>query len=426
VSTAPAEPFSPPPDYQFEPEFHAESPRPIPPELYKGRYASGQYNQIVGVAVAGVVCLACSFLPFVQTWGLYFLPLAYLDWIGAGLLVFALGGFVVAKVRRGPFRYVVAGVPVVARVLELELRPTMYHNGGAVSFRYFAVLGLQDADTGELKALETSSNEIAAGFKDGLDCTYRVGDYATAVYLPGKLERSLRLYGFLDLRPGLGVVKKDRSAEKPTSPIMGALGVLAIFGFFFALCWDLYAMGRYRPLDWMPTMLIPGVGGAVVLGGLLIGFLWVEQRRSRRQLAERNAVAAAEGRALEPEPPSGGFGAIFLGLIVVCGSLGMGGLTCCCWAWTLNAWLDASEPKPRPVRIEKMVQVTHNGIFRQYQIEYRFADELVGEKQEYLSTPDEMRQFAGTDGDAQIKAGFFGWRWVERIKPAGFVRQGGP
>jgi hypothetical protein len=166
-------------------------------------------------------------------------------------------------------------------------------------------------------------------------------------------------------------------------------------------------------------MLIPGVGGAVVLGGLLMGFLWWESRKSARQRAERNAKAAAEGGALEPVPSMGCAGGAVFGLVIFIGCLGMGGLTVCCWAWTLNAWLDRSQPNQRPVRIEKMIQRTHGGLFRQYEIEYRFADELFGDKRDYLSTPDEMRQFFAFVGVADVKAGFFGWRWVERISPGG-------
>jgi hypothetical protein len=419
---SPLGPFAPPSDYQFEPELQGSPPRSIPPKLRQGRYAAGQRRLVWGLVMAGVLCLLGAFVPLIQKWGLYLLPLAWLHWIGAGLLVIAIIAAIVHAVRRGPFRYVEEGMPLVVRIAALELRPTQFFNGQPNSFRYFAVVEYRDPHSGEVKALETSSNEIAAASKDGLICTYRVGDYATAVYLPAQLEKSLRLYGFLDLRPEIGLVKGEGgSSAEGASPVATALLVLGIFGFFFLLCWNVYAFSVYGPVGWSNTLLIPGIAGAVLLGGGLLAYLVWQQRSEKRAREARNAAAAAEGRAVEVEPSVGAVTAGCLGVVVFAGCLLMGGLTAACWALTLNAWLDKSDPRPRDVRIQKMVQVTHNGVFRRYEIKYRFTDEPGDKERDYATTLEELSQFPPPpcNGVARERAGFFGWRWIERITPAG-------
>jgi hypothetical protein len=410
-------PFDPPRDYSFEPELQGNPRRDIPPELRQGRHARGRRAWLIGLAVSGLVCLVSSQVPIVQTWGLYFLPFGYLDWIGAALLAGALVFGVFNKFHRGPYRYVEEGTPIVARVVGLELRPTMYHNGQPNAFRYFAQVEFRDPSSGELRVAELRSNDIGAVFKDSLTCTYRVGDYVTAVYLPHNPERTLRLYGFLELRPDLGVVKRQRGLEAAGNPLMTALGVAAIFGCFFLLCWNVYAIGRYRPVAWSNALLVPGIVGAVVLGGGLLAYLAWHQRKERRAREARNRAAVAGGGAFEVASAKGGAQGWILGIVLFFGALLLGGLTCGCWALTLNAWLDDSPPRVRPVVIQQMVVKTHSGIFRQYEIKYRFTDDILAEKHEYLSTPQEMQQLAGRPVVAHQKAGFLGWPWVERIVP---------
>jgi hypothetical protein len=416
-NTATLGPFDPPRDYPLEPELQGNPPRDVPGELRRGRHSRRTRAQVIGLAVAGLVCLASSQVPIIQTWGLYFLPFQYLDWIGGALLGGALVVWVVSKVSRGPFRYVEEGTAVVARVLALELRPTMYYNGQPSAYRYFAQVEYRDLSSGELRVVELCSNHFGAAFKDSLICTYRVGDFVTAVFLPHDPVRSLRLYGFLELRPDLGVVKRQRRTEAAGNPLMTVLGVLALFALFFLLCWNLYAFGRYRPVAWSNTLLIPGVLGAVVLGGGLLAYLAWSQRREQRTRDGRNREALAAGGAIEVAAAPGRAQGWFLGVVLFAGALLLGGLTCACWALTLNGWLDASPARARPIAVENMVIVTHGGIVRQYEIKYRFADDVQRDKHEYLSTPQEMKQLAGRPAVAYQKAGFFGWPWVERITP---------
>ena len=103
-------------------------------------------------------------------------------------------------------------------------------------------------------------------------------------------------------------------------------------------------------------------------------------------------------------------------LILVAGSLLLGGLTFFCWAITANAWLDGSPATTRPVLIDEAVQVTHKALFREYKLKYHFVDDPAT-KHEFLSTPAHIDTFDGPLAVAEIHAGRFGWPWVKDIRP---------
>src|SRR5690349_11464431 len=95
-------PFAPPDDYVFEPELQSEPPREIPASTRDGRYET-KHRQVsrVGLTI-GVLAILLGELPFVKVLGLYFLPLAYLSWIGLGVLVLWAIGEARHKWRLGP------------------------------------------------------------------------------------------------------------------------------------------------------------------------------------------------------------------------------------------------------------------------------------------------------------------------------------
>jgi hypothetical protein len=416
-------PFRPPAGYAFEEELQGPAPRPRPDLLRQGRYASKQRTSAWALLVSGALMAALGALPAVQTMGLYFLPLAYLTWIGLVVLAFGGVAFVLNALRPGPYRYVEEGVPIVARIQALRLVPSLMHEGQATRYRFDALIEYPDPETGELATAEVQSTDFMADSRHGLTTSFRVGDYVTAVYLPHDPAKTLRLYGFLDLRPNLGLVRRD--GAPPSSPAKTLLGVVAIASFFVVLFWNVYAFGRYQPVQ-VPfaTGAVVGAVGAVGLGGLLLWSLWANQRKLRRKRDERNAEAIARGEAIEPEigrkrGPFGNFG-LFVTAILLFGSLMLGGATFFCWAATANAWLDRSAPTRRPVVIDEMVEVTHKAIFREYKIKYHFADDPQA-KHEFLSNPSHMETFDGPLAVAEVGAGAFGWPWVKDIRPIGQV-----
>jgi len=366
-----------------------------------------------------VLCVIAGQLPIVNHWGLYIVPLKYLTWIGCAWLAVAGMIPVWAIVSKGPYRYIEEGLPIVARVRNLALLPSKIVNGQKASFRYVAAIDFRDPATGAVRTAEVASRDISASARARLTTSFRAGDYVTAVHLLSDPDKTLRLYGFLELRPGLGIIQRE-SYSAP-GPLKIVATVSAVFAFFFVLGWNVYAFGRYEPRhlfnsEQLAVLLIAGV----VLGGAWIGAMAYSTARDRRRRAQRNAQAAARGEPVEVEASGkkGWFGnhGIFLGLVVVAGSVLLSGVTALCWAYTANAWFDRSPPKLEPVQVVGLIEETRKLLIRSYFIEYRF---LAGDdkKRQFLSTPDEMSQFKHKLAVAEVHEGWLGWQWVKSIAP---------
>src|SRR4051812_20294679 len=96
---APLEAFAPPSNYRFEPELQETPPRHVHEEFRNSPFFIRQRNGIVRLLVAGALCVAFGRLPILSEWGLYVLPLAYLSWIGMGLVVLGAAAWISSKVR---------------------------------------------------------------------------------------------------------------------------------------------------------------------------------------------------------------------------------------------------------------------------------------------------------------------------------------
>jgi hypothetical protein len=164
---------------------------------------------------------------------------------------------------------------------------------------------------------------------------------------------------------------------------------------------------------------IPMALGGVLLGGGIIIWFARRQSRYRRELAARNERALQAGEA--PELTAGkqglfGSHGILLTAVIAVGSIMIGaffGIS----AWSLaNGLFDKSTAEYRPVEIVEFWTTTHNYIFREYEIEYRFKGEENTHK--LMSTPAKMARFRIRAGRAEIHAGRLGLPWIKDIKPA--------
>ena len=416
-NTAPLEAFSPPSSYRFEPELQETPPRHVPQEFRNSPFFTRQRNTIVRIMVAGVLCVAFGQLPIVKNWGLYLLPLAYLNYIGSGLLVLGAGAWISSKTRRGPIQYVQEGIPLVARIRDLVLRPTAIVNGQPSTYGFSATIEYRDPQTGALVSTKADSRSFSASAKDKYRTSYRVGEYVTAVYLKSNPAKTLRLYGFLELRADLGLLRAE--SAQPPGLLKTVLGVSAIFALFVVLFWNVYAFSKFQPLEMTFAQAAAPVGvGGVALGGGFLTWLGLRQARARRELTARNEEAVAAGEAVELEARKRGvFGAhgLLMTLLLGFGALLLGGVIVLCWCYTANALLDTSKPEFRPVEIVEFWSTTHSFLFREYEIEYRFPGE--NQTRKLLSTPAHMRQFRTRAGVAEVHTGRFGWSWVKALAP---------
>ncbi len=409
--------FAPPKDFQFEPELQPLPPRGIPYFLREGRYARRQRKTIWSFAVLGLVLIGLGALPIMKVWGQFVLPLAYVVWIGIACLfiagLIALG----SRLLSGAFRYVEDGIPIVARVTELYLAPAVLVHEQGAAYHFVADAEYLDPDSGELTSRQFTSNSFPADVKHKRTTSFRVGDYVTAIYLPNNPEKTLQLYGFLDLNPHVGVIDVESSDNLWKS----LLTVIAIPVLFFVLGWNVYAYGRYCPLESnFAQMWIPLAIGAVFFGGALIAWLVIESRveeHKRRALNERSLETGGPiQRSQERDQGwSASMGGGFISVILIAGSLLLGGLTVLCWAFTINSLLDNSPPDVRKVEIDQLVVSTRYFIFREFTIEYHFPGEA--ETHTLMSTPEQMEKLAGLkQGRAHVHAGRLGWPWVKSIE----------
>ena len=141
-------------------------------------------------------------------------------------------------------------------------------------------------------------------------------------------------------------------------------------------------------------------------------------RAQLRRSAEHNQRALAIGGAVELSTAFLGSGAHgwLVRIAVVLGAPLLGGVLTLCWLFFANAWLDESAPRREPVQIENLVMTTHGFVLREYQIEYVLSGS--GARGKLLSTPEQMAAFTSAQGVARVRAGAFGWPWVEAIEAA--------
>lgn len=372
----------------------------------------------VAAGASGLACLLLSRVPGVDTLALYVLPLGYLDWIGAALLLTAAGVYLSVALRLGPFRYVRDGLALPVRIVALTKRATTLHNGTPATHALFAMVTFRQPGTGETAMGEVRSADFASSGKDSYDAPFKVGDDATALYFPGRLEKTLRLYAFLDLSPDVNMSPRNR-ALKPVSPWRLAILLTVVPVIFVVLFANVYAFGRYQPLSTGHRLpVVPMALGAIVIGGGMFAGLYLGHRREQQRIRARSLQAISDGTAVELGTPFLGHGlqGWVVRVLVAVGMPLLGAATGMCWAFMANAWQDRSPARPVPAVIDGRVMKTHALIFREYELEYRV--EGVSKKLTLLSTPAQLARFQTSRAVARVRAGAFGWPWVEGVDPA--------
>src|SRR5262245_19854137 len=211
-----------PPSYTFEPEFTGPAPRPLADSVLDGPYARDRRKTLVRLTVFGLLCFVLPYVPGIATLAYYLLFLRYLNWIGLACLVIAAGAAVHYSLRLGAFRYVRLGEPLVARIEQLSVQPSRLGHGNV---NHVARLVYRHPQTGAVSETLVRSADIAPLQRYKYEVRVKPGDHVTAVYLPGKkIEKSLRLYAFLDLSPDVNI----RAAAGAASSLRAAAGILAV------------------------------------------------------------------------------------------------------------------------------------------------------------------------------------------------------
>jgi hypothetical protein len=257
--------------------------------------------------------------------------------------------------------------------------------------------------------------------KDNVTTRFRVGDWVPVVWLPGKFKETSQIYDFLELTPEASL-ERGAATKLPLWQMLSV--VVAVPLLFFILFWNVYAIGRFDPLDfdYVRDGKIPfAIGGT--FGLALATLIWLSLRKKRRAIDAKNVESMSMGEAIELHHQPGAIRWYGLAALIVAGSILLGGLTLLCWCFTANALFDTSPRKQVPVEITEMIMETHSFLFREYKLKYSRP----GKKKDdsLLTTPGHLDQFVAPVGVAQVREGWLGWPWVETVDPMVVVPAGG-
>ena len=168
-------------------------------------------------------------------------------------------------------------------------------------------------------------------------------------------RKTIRLYGFLGLKPNLGIVARDDLKDELFRVSFFCIMILVLF--FVTLVWNLYVHDRFFPIESNPWQWLPSLLGTVVVGGGLCGlFTAFRKKKTRDSLL-----------------------ILFLPLL---GGIMLGGTTFWAWGCTLNAMLDYSKPELLPVTLESREVENYMYIFRVNRVRYQFTKDAGDPSQE--------------------------------------------
>lgn len=286
--------FNPPQDFQFEEEFEHSVPRPIPAELHDGRYETKRRRSAAISCVIGFCCMLLSFIPGIQQLAPSIPLFGWLLWIGAALVLIGAGINFSSLFSKGNYRYVEHGTPLALRIRAIWAQPSIVQYGQPTQYQFRTVVDFLHPETNELTIGQLQSDGLTTSEYKKVKTTYRVGDYVTGVFLPNRSLSSLCLYGFLGLRPGLGI-------EEVTRPkgIFEVIANTVIFCLFMSvLILSAVALSMYHPIDMSKSSIVAiSVTAGALLGTLVTVWFVFHMKRENAARAIRNQGAIESGEA---------------------------------------------------------------------------------------------------------------------------------
>lgn len=384
-------PFAPPPDFGHEPEFAADPPRPLP-EFTRGCYYVRTRQATVWIcAMIASACWATKSLPFVETLSWYLLPLGYLRWISLGFAALMAFYWLRNSTTKGFLEYIRRGEPLIGRVRRVDVRIEGVKE--APFARFVAEVEFQHPVSGQIQ-ITSLSTPHPFPYRDlsTMESGLVPGEYVKLVYLPDRLEKSLQVYGWLGLDPGLDLIRKNGRPLQPRSPLTVLLVVTGITALLWAVLALLYVIGRYAVFEnesWQPYAI--GIGLAVMPFVIVLAYRVNRAGAPLRAAIKKYLFAVLAG--------------LFCGSIVGFPAVGF-----------VNGYFDRSPTHFEPVTIVQGWQTTHELIVRTYELEYHPFPAGKTEKQ---MVPVETLAMFAPDSLAVIDVGSgrLGMRWLRNFHP---------
>jgi len=390
-------PFSPPPDFDHGDEFDPVPPRPIPRRLRSGSFGRRRWSTVLTLFVLGIGCRIFAPFRFVEKLSFHILPLAYLSWIGYGLIGLAFLVAIINRFSKARLNYVIDGQPLIGRVLGVftPLHAVVDPQTKAVNeyFRYLVAVEFEDPETRKMERTAVVSEDQwsatqLAKFDPGVDA----GDYVTLVRLPGQGPDTLKLYGFLGLDPERDFITRDGRPLAGVSPMTALLISVVVLLCLWFLILGIYVIECCMPQEWNWGASAPFLGVGMLLGAIgLTWLVWFEQRK-QKTLKKSGFVLA-------------GLGGAFMGALAGAVTLG-----------AVNAAFDNSVATYRPIRITQHWQTTHNFIIRTYEVEYTLLGG--GKSEKHGASVDDLAKLGDAPlGALEIRQGALGLEWIAAVHP---------
>lgn len=398
-----SEVFSPPDDDQLAEELRAPLPRPVPDSIRLHparlrRQAVSRGWSVLFLVLSVAAWLGRETAPM-KLLGLYSPPFEYTNVLAPLVALLALWGLT-SWARPGkadPYVYLRHGVPLLGRVVDLRCEVTSRVNGRDATFAYDLYVEHPDPATGDIVVTRFRTANADPGSTQ-LRC--RVGDWLTALYLPG-VPQSLMLYGLLGINPDADLV--HRPAVSRRRKLLVALALAA----GLMLC---AALVKYQPVGDLPTVGWMALGAFLLAGGIL------GERAFQRSSArfEQNLREAEQTGAVQPgyliQRPARWrniLGGLFLGPLV--------GVAICLGA---NGALDFHVPVVEDVRFKELYSTSYNFVFNTYTA--KFYAPHSGEERELGISPLDLLDESPKRLQLVTHPGALGLPWQElRVTAAG-------
>jgi hypothetical protein len=413
----PLGPFRPP--SRLEPEFHAPEPRPIPDNLRRGRYEHTRRVTLLFGGFFAASALGVWLATRGTTLDHYFLALPYFHVVAAVAALLTVVAAVVQAVFPGRYAYVRHGIPMPCRIRDVRLVVAATANGAPSAYRYLCTVEYQPPGATRTQLAVLPSPDFSEMFKKGTDTPLRTGDYVTAVALPGRIEQTLTLYGFLQLNSDVDFVQRRGRDALRASPAIHALLLVSLVYAFIGLLLAVICLPSFLHIG-LPESVPPpwiAAAGLVALVGAGLTWRWTQatDERRRAELEQQNEAARGEGRPVEEFAPvvsggpyrvllviAGGFVPVLLGSLAVA---------------TVNAVFDPTPPAFELVRIKEVRHQTRLGLFRSYEVRCVSG----AGKTKTIGVPfTQIARFQAlntSEGALERKPGFLRMPWVKDVHP---------
>lgn len=318
----------------------------------------------------------------------------------------------------GELKFVRLGSVATGLIARLELVPAQAYNGETIAWQHQVMVQLKSTN-GDIVTWEFQGLPIGSADRDRVRTSLRVADPVSVLWMPGRFEKTARLYAFLNFNHDRFLVRDENAPSRFWSNVLAAVAIVAMFT---ALGGNLYFLSHCVPVGFsVPLVTTIGVVSGLVLGG---GLMWGLIRYYRRQdelAAARNREAAVTGGVIESGSSHLLLANSVMGwgfrLMIAAGSVLICGLSVVMWLFGANLLLDRSVPADVEIAVLGVRET--KGENRTFDVTFARVDQP-GVEYSRSFAPRDMPGLLLQPGAKALVSwspGALGWPWIADIRP---------